>query len=68
MPFVQGQLRNEYLIFTIESVCAQSGKEISIEIDSNLKYKVLSPGAQPLIFVPNVDFSTLEDPSIIDAF
>jgi hypothetical protein len=39
-----------------------------IEIDSDLKYSVSEPDARPLVFVPIVDFNTLEDPSIIDAF
>ncbi|MFN2146312.1 MAG: hypothetical protein ACK2T7_13240 [Anaerolineales bacterium] len=67
-PFVQGQLRNEYLTFKIETSCAQTGREIIIEIDSELKSTVLSEGAKPVIFIPMVDFSKLEDPSIIDAF
>jgi hypothetical protein len=41
---------------------------MQIEIDRDLKYSVSEPGAKPLVFVPMVDFSTLEDPSIIDAF
>jgi len=65
---VQGKLRNEFLAFTIQTECAQSGKDISIEIDSDLSFSVSDPDANPLIFVPMVDFSTLEDPSIIDAF
>ena len=68
MPFVQGQLRNEPLTFTIQSECAHCGKEMHIEIDSDLNYSVSEPDAVPLVFVPQVDFSTLEDPSIIDAF
>jgi hypothetical protein len=39
-----------------------------IEIDSELTVRVLDEGADPLIFVPLVDFDKLEDPSIIDAF
>ena len=68
MPFVQGQLRNEPLTFTIQSECADCGKEIHIQIDSDLNYSVSEPDAEPLIFVPQVDFSTLEEPSIIDVF
>jgi hypothetical protein len=67
-PFVQGQLRNEYLTFTIESECACCGKEIQIELDSELKFSVSDPQAKPLVFIPSVDFKSLEDPSIIDAF
>jgi len=39
-----------------------------IEIDSDLKYSVEEEGADPIVFIPEVDFSKLEDPSIIDAF
>lgn len=39
-----------------------------IEMDSELNYTVSDPDARPLVFVPLVDFSKLEDPSIIDAF
>jgi hypothetical protein len=65
---VQGQLRNEALSVIIRTECAHCGKEMCIEIDSQLKYSVADPEAKPLVFVPMVDFSTLEDPSIIDAF
>jgi hypothetical protein len=65
---VQGQLRNEALSFSIHTECAHCRKEMQIEIDSDLKYSVSEPDSNPLIFVPMVDFSTLEDPSIIDAF
>jgi len=65
---VQGQLRKEYQTFTIQTECTQSGREINIEIDSDLNFSIFDPETDPLIFVPMVDFSTLEDPSIIDAF
>jgi hypothetical protein len=41
---------------------------MNLEIDSDLKYRVLEEGADPLVFVPLVDIDKLEDPSIIDAF
>jgi len=65
---VQGHLRNELLQFTIQTECAHCGAPIQIEIDSHLKYSVREAGADPMIFVPMVDFDKLEDPSIIDAF
>ncbi len=73
MPFVQGQLRGEYLSFVIETECAHCHRLIHIEIDSDLKYKVIQPAseppdAEPLIFSPMVDFKELKDPSITDAF
>jgi hypothetical protein len=65
---VQGQLRNEPLRFTIETSCAHCSRPIRLEIDSALKFSFIEAGAEPLVFVPQVDFSRLEDPSIIDAF
>jgi len=65
---VQGQLRHEKLSFLIETECAHCGKPIHIKMDSDLNYIVLEPDADPLIFVPDVDFAKLKDPSIIDVF
>lgn len=67
-PFVQGQLRNEKLECLITSKCAQTGRTLHIEIDSELNYKVQEPGATPLLTAPIVNFAELGDPSIIDAF
>jgi len=39
-----------------------------MEIDSDLNSTVQDQDADPLVFVPMVDFDPLEDPSIIDAF
>ncbi|MEJ2570828.1 MAG: hypothetical protein P8Y98_09840 [Anaerolineales bacterium] len=54
--------------FTIETVCGHCNRPLVIEIDSELNYRVLDEEADPMIYVPMVDFETLEDPSIIDAF
>ena len=44
------------------------GRPIHIEIDGELKYRVVEEGAAPLVHVPMVDLHKLEDPSIIEAF
>ncbi len=67
MPFVQGHLRNESLAITVKTECAHCSRPIQIELDSELNYRVVE-GADPLVFVPHVDFEKLKDPSIIDAF
>jgi hypothetical protein len=67
MPFVQGHLRNESISITIETECAHCSRPIQLELDSESNYRVVE-GADPLVFVPLVDFEDLEDPSIIDAF
>ena len=68
MPFVQGHLRGEKLSFSIETECGHCHQPLHIEIDSDLNYRVLEAGAEPLIHVPMVNLDKLEDPSIIDGF
>ncbi|MBU0493421.1 MAG: hypothetical protein KKA73_12500 [Chloroflexi bacterium] len=65
---MQGQLRSEPLSFAIETECAHCGQPLRLEIDSQLRVQVVEEGADPLVFVPLVDFDKLKDPSIIDAF
>jgi hypothetical protein len=40
---------------------------MQLEIDSDMGCRV-GEGAEPMVFVPLVDFEKLRDPSIIDAF
>jgi hypothetical protein len=65
---VQGHLRKQPLSVVIRTRCAHSGQPLTLEMDSELAYHVVEAGAEPLVFVPQVDFGNLEDPSIIDAF
>jgi hypothetical protein len=67
MPFVQGHLRSEAIGVEIETECAHCSRSMRIELESDLRYRI-AEGADPLIFVPLVDFEKLKDPSIIDAF
>jgi hypothetical protein len=67
MPFVQGHLRNESLAVTIDTECAHCSRPMQLEVDSRIDCRV-AEGADPLIFVPHVEFEKLKDPSIIDAF
>jgi hypothetical protein len=65
---VQGLLRKEKLSFQIETECAHCHAPLHIEMDSHLNYRVIEKDAKPVVFTPLVDFSRLDDPSIIDAF
>jgi hypothetical protein len=65
---VQGQLRNERLTFEIITECGHCQEAIHINIDSELNYRVQDQGAEPMIYMPLVNFDKLDDPSIIDAF
>jgi hypothetical protein len=65
---VQGHLRGEPLSFTIDTECGHCHQPIHIEIDSQLKYRVVESEAEPLVYVPMLDVQKLEEPSIIDGF
>ena len=65
---MQGQLREEPLSFAIETQCAHCKRPLHLEMDGDLNCRVVEDGAEPLVFVPMVNFEKLEDPSIIDAF
>jgi hypothetical protein len=67
-PFVQGRLRGQDLSVRVDTSCAQSGRPMGITITSDLDYTVDDPDCRPMIFVPEVDFKNLKEPSIIDAF
>ncbi|MBN2387182.1 MAG: hypothetical protein JXB85_09185 [Anaerolineales bacterium] len=65
---MQGRLRYENLSFTVKTECGHCGWPITLEIDSDLQYRVLEANAEPLVYAPMLDISRLEDPSIIDGF
>ncbi|OGR24458.1 MAG: hypothetical protein A2277_05710 [Desulfobacterales bacterium RIFOXYA12_FULL_46_15] len=65
---MQGWLRKETLKVRIETQCACCSEPLSIDIDSKLNVQVHNSDANPLVFIPDVDFTTLSDPSIINAF
>jgi hypothetical protein len=68
VPFVQGHLRAEPLSFVIDTQCGHCQQPIRIEIDGELRYRLVAEGAEPLVYVPMVDLHKLEEPSIIDRF
>jgi hypothetical protein len=65
---VQGQLRQENLTVTIETECGHCHAPLHLVVDSELNFRVQEAQADPLVFVPRVNFQKLADPSIIDAF
>jgi hypothetical protein len=65
---VQGHLRKESLAVVIDTECAHCSQPMQIKIDSDLQYHIKVGGADPIVFVPEVNFYKLNDPSIIDAF
>ncbi len=67
-PFVQGRLRGEEVTVRVVSECALSKRPMLMEIDSDMNYSCDDEDCSPMIFVPKVDFKSLKDPNIIDAF
>ena len=52
----------------VETACAHCSRPMRVEIDSELGWRALDEGADPFVFVPDVDLYALEDPSIIESF
>jgi hypothetical protein len=41
---------------------------MNLDLDSELKYRVREEGARPLMFEPEVDWETFDEPNIIHAY
>jgi hypothetical protein len=65
---VQGGLTQIPHSVKIDTDCAHCGQALHLQIDSRLNFQVAEAQAQVRVFIPLVDFKTLADPSIIDAF
>ena len=66
--FVQGRLRNERLSVEIETSCAHCGQELHITVDSEMHWSVKEHDAQPLLFMPEVNWAHFEGPNIIGRY
>lgn len=53
---------------TVNSECAFSKRPMYMQIDGNMNCTCEDSDCRPVIFVPDVDFKTLKEPNIIDAF
>jgi hypothetical protein len=52
----------------IESACAHCGQALRLTVDSALQFQVDDPAADPLVFSPQIDWPTFEEPNITHAF
>ncbi len=68
MPFVQGQLLGEETTVSVATECVHCSEPMRLEIDSAARCTVAEAGADPITFVPQVDFSKLADRCITDVF
>jgi hypothetical protein len=53
---------------TINTECANSGKQIKIEFDSDLNIRYVDEGSDPMVCVPVVNLVETKEPSIVDIF
>ncbi len=52
----------------IDTECAISGRPITFELDSELRYNVRPPAEKPVFFIPMIDLLNLDAPCIVDDF
>ena len=67
-PFVQGRLLDRELSCEVETECAVSGRAMRLDIDSEMRFRVRTAGAQPVFFIPLLDLPNLDAPCIVDDF
>ncbi|MFH1137349.1 MAG: hypothetical protein V1816_14875 [Pseudomonadota bacterium] len=53
---------------TVHTECAHCGTPLTLEIDSELNYRVEGSDGEPLVFVPDVDLFKLKEDSIVESF
>ena len=67
-PFVQGHLRKEYISVEVATKCKHCGQALHLTIDSNMQVSVGESDANPLVFMPNVDWESFTEQNIIDSY
>jgi len=65
---VQGRLRQEPLRVTIETTCGHCGRPLHITLNSDLQVTIHDEGADPLLFMPQLDCNTFTESNINDAY
>ena len=63
-----GRLQNKDLPFTINTNCANSGKQIQIEIDSEMNIISMTEGADPMYSMALINTDKMKEKSIVDVF
>lgn len=63
-----GRLQNRKLSFAVNSECANSGRPIKFELDSDLNVASIDDGSEPMFCVALIDIAKIREPSILDIF
>jgi len=66
-PFVQGSLRKEYISIEVTTECKHCGQVLHLTIDSNMQVSVGESDANPLVFIPDIDWENFTQRNIIDS-
>ena len=67
-PFVMGRLRKETVQVEIETSCAHCDRELHILVDEQLRWSVREQGAEPRVFLPQINWANFREPNIINAY
>ena len=62
---MQGRLRGEKLRVRIDSECQHCQRPLRLEVDDELQWNVLTQGASPLLFEPDMDWASFRGANII---
>lgn len=63
-----GRLQKRNLAFTIQSQCANSGRQIEIALDSELNIANVTDGPDPMFCLPMVSLANIQEPGIVNIF
>jgi hypothetical protein len=66
--FVLGRLRQRQLSVEIRTVCGQSDRRLLLTVDSDLSWQCHTRDAEPLLFVPSLDWENFKAPNIIQDY
>lgn len=67
-PFVLGHLLRRRVLIQIRSVCGESGNPLRISVGSDLRWRVTTRRARPLLFVPSINWEGFREPNIINDY
>ena len=58
-------LRGEKLRVRVDSTCLHCSRRLALDVDEHMRFQVVSSGASPLIFAPDIDWGTFRGANII---
>jgi hypothetical protein len=65
---VQGQLRQEYLSVDVETSCKHCDQVLHLTVDSQMQISVREADANPLVFMPDIDWDHFTQRTIIYSY